>query len=102
MTTQHDKQTRFTYLTSKQVAFLLGMNEASVRRWRTKNKKLGVIKYGPDYEIHGGRVVYRSDVFRKWCAQTQRINGVLHSNAPVQLSGDVLDQQPLLPFGDEQ
>lgn len=71
------------HFTDTQVARMLGMNPASVRRWRVKNKKAGGIKFGPPYEIHGSRILYPKVAFREWCAQVKVVDGVPCMNAPV-------------------
>lgn len=69
--------------TTKQVAFMLGLTDVSVRRWRVKNKQVGMIKYGPPYEYHGAAVVYPKEGFTRWCTQLRMVNGAPHINLPI-------------------
>lgn len=71
------------YFTTEQVAAMLGKHPASVRRWRTFNKRMGVIKYGPPYEFRGFNVVYPKAAFRDWCANLQVVDGVPRVNLPI-------------------
>lgn len=72
-----------TFFTDVQVAAMLGLNPVTVRKWRTKNKKLGLIKYGPPYEFRGPNVVYPKDRFATWCSQVQVVDGVPRANLPI-------------------
>lgn len=83
------------FFTATQVATMLGVHDVTVRRWRSWNSKLGVIKYGPPYEYRGSRVVYPKAKFRQWCTQLQVVNGVPRINLPV--SANIP-----LPFDPEQ
>lgn len=71
------------YFTTEQVASLLGVHSASVRRWRTLNKAAGELRHGPPYEYRGSRVVYPKESFHKWCANVQVVDGVPRSNLPL-------------------
>lgn len=71
------------FLTTPQVAVLLGYNQVTLRRWRTKNKEAGEIRYGPPYEIRGGRVLYPKRGFYTWCSQVRVVGGVPRMNLPV-------------------
>lgn len=62
---------------------MLGLNPVTLRKWRTKNKKLGVIKHGPPYEFRGHNVFYPEDKFRAWCSQVRMVNGVPNMNLPI-------------------
>lgn len=79
----HANPTEPDYFTDTQVAALLGVHPVSVRRWRTLNKKIGLIKHGPPYEFRGARVVYPKEGFRDWCSQVRKVNGVPSINLPV-------------------
>lgn len=79
MTSPHQSE----YFTDAQLARMLGLNPVTLRKWRTKNKKLGVIKYGPPYEFHGPNVLYPAGKFREWCSQVRMVNGVPCMNLPV-------------------
>lgn len=71
------------YYTEPQVAALLGVHPGSVRRWRSLNKKIGLIKHGPPYEFRGARVVYPKDRFQAWCTQVRKVGGVPRINLPI-------------------
>lgn len=71
------------YFSTEQVASLLGVHPASVRRWRTLNKATGELRHGPPYEYRGSRVVYPKESFHKWCADVQVVGGVPRSNLPL-------------------
>jgi hypothetical protein len=71
------------YFTDTQIASMLGVNPVTVRQWRVKNKRLGVIRYGPPYEFRGPQVVYPKPKFREWCAAVPIVNGVPRVNLPV-------------------
>lgn len=71
------------FFTSDQMAAMLGKHPVTLRKWRTKNKELGCIKYGPPYEYRGSAVVYPAVKFRVWCAQVRVIDGVPHINLPI-------------------
>lgn len=71
------------YFTTEQVAALLGKHPVSVRRWRSLNKKIGLIKHGPPYEFRGANVVYPKDKFHQWCTQLRVVDGVPRINLPV-------------------
>lgn len=71
------------FFTDVQVAAMLGLNPVTVRKWRAKNKKLGLIKYGPPYEFRGPNVVYPKDRFSTWCSQVQMVGGVPRVNLPI-------------------
>lgn len=76
---QHDPD----FYTDVQIAKLLGKNPVTVRKWRVKNKELGMIKYGPPYEFRGPNVVYSKRAFATWCGQVQMVNGVPCINLPI-------------------
>ena len=71
------------FFTATQVATMLGVHDVTVRRWRSWNAKLGVIKYGPPYEYRGSRVVYPNAAFREWCGQVTDDQGVTRINLPI-------------------
>lgn len=71
------------FFTDEQVARMLGKHPVTVRKWRTKNKDLGVIQYGPPYEFRGHNVVYPKSQFYEWCAKVQVVDGVPRMNLPV-------------------
>lgn len=77
------------YLTGDQVAQLLGVHPVTVRRWRTKNKELGYIAFGPPYEVHARRVSYPIKAFHEWCAHVRVEAGVPKINAPNKVVNDV-------------
>lgn len=68
---------------AQQIARMLGVNPVTVRKWRTKNKTAGCIKFGPPYEYHGSNVVYRADKFAAWCSQVKMVDGVPRINMPI-------------------
>lgn len=68
------------YLTDVEVAERVGMNPASVRRWRAKNKAAGFIKYGPPYEYHGREVKYPAEGVDAWIAGSSTEGGVVRRN----------------------
>lgn len=68
---------------SIQIAAMLGVNPVTVRKWRKKNKELGFIKHGPEYEFRGANVVYPADKFAAWCASVKIVNGVPCMNLPI-------------------
>lgn len=72
-----------SFFTDVEIARMLGKNPVTVRKWRTRNTKVGCIKYGPPYEYHGPNVVYPKDKFSAWCTQVKMIGGVPHMNAPI-------------------
>lgn len=84
-----------SHFTDVEVARLLGINPASVRRWRTKNKEAGCIKYGPPYEYHGNNVRYPKQQFREWCAAVTVIDGVPHLNFPMAEPVAAISQSPV-------
>lgn len=71
------------YYTTDQVAALLGRHPVTLRKWRTENKKIGLIKYGPPYEYRGHNLVYPKEQFAQWVSQIQMVNGVPHMNLPI-------------------
>lgn len=71
------------YFTDTQVAAMLGSHPVTMRKWRTKNKAFGAIKFGPPYEYRGSRVVYPKEKFRAWCSQVQLVDGVPRFNLPI-------------------
>lgn len=72
-----------SYYTEAQVAALLGKHPVTVRKWRVKNKQIGLIKHGPPYEFRGHNVVYPKDKFRSWCSQVRVVDGVPRINLPI-------------------
>lgn len=70
------------FLTSAEVAQLLGVHPVTVRRWRVRNKEAGYIKEGPPYLIRGRSVAYPTDAFKAWCGESHTVDGVVHANAP--------------------
>lgn len=71
------------FFTTEQVAIMLGVHPVTVRRWRSFNKDVGAIKYGPPYEYRGARVVYPKERFRSWCGQVTKVDGVPRINLPI-------------------
>lgn len=84
---------------AQQVARMLGVNPVTVRRWRTKNKAAGCIKYGPPYEYHGANVMYPAPAFSAWCSQVRMVGGVPRINLPISASVN-LPQRVALEAGD--
>lgn len=74
---------RCDFFTTPQVAVMLGVHVVTVRKWRTKNKDVGCIKFGPPYEFRGANVVYPKVGFRTWCSQVAMVDGVPRINLPV-------------------
>lgn len=68
--------------TSLEIARMLGVNPVTVRKWRVKNKALGVIKYGPPYVFRGSDVVYPRVAFDAWCGAVEVVDGVPRMNLP--------------------